>query len=113
MHCEASSPGSTALKPQAPKRGREVSDDGAPDGFWAALAARLLHPIQVQIIEAMAWIDLPVSASDLVNVFSREERLSAIAYHVRRLDSLGALAPAGKRHPVRGSEEKLHRLGYY
>ncbi len=89
-----------------------MTDGGAPDGFWATLAARLLHPIQVQIIEAMAWIDLPLSASDLVRVFSGEKRLSAIAYHVRRLDSLGALTPAGKRHPARGSEEKLYRLGF-
>ncbi len=83
-----------------------------PDGFWALLAVRLLHPFQVQIIEAMAWIDQPLSASELVQVFHREQRLSAIAYHVRRLDSIGALRPAGRRHPRRGSEEKLYRLNF-
>jgi hypothetical protein len=83
-----------------------------PDGFWAMLAAHLLHPFQVQIIEAMAWIDRPLSASELVLVFHREQRLSAIAYHVRRLDSIGALKPAGQRHPQRGSEEKLYRLNF-
>jgi hypothetical protein len=76
------------------------------------LAVHLLHPFQVQIIEAMAWIDQPLSASELVQVFLREQRLSAIAYHVRRLDSIGALKSAGQRHPQRGSEEKLYRLNF-
>ncbi len=87
-----------------------MTDRGVPEGFWATLAVRLLHPCQVQIIEAMRWIDQPLSASELVRVFDRELHLSAIAYHVRRLDSLGALSSVGKRHPLRGSEEKLYRL---
>jgi hypothetical protein len=89
-----------------------VTGGEVPEGFWATLAARLLHSYQVQIIEAMRWIDQPLSASELVRVFDQELRLSTIAYHVRRLDSLGALSPAGKRHPLRGSEEKLYRLGF-
>jgi hypothetical protein len=64
----------------------------------------------VQIIEAMRWIDHPLSASELVQVFDAELHLSTISYHVRRLDSLGVLTPAGRRHPPRGSEEKLYRL---
>jgi hypothetical protein len=90
-----------------------VNGEEIPDRFWATLAAQLLHSRQLQIIEAMRWIDQPLSASELVRVFAGEERLSAIAYHVRRLDSLGALKPAGKRHPTRGSEEKLYRLGFH
>jgi hypothetical protein len=89
-----------------------VSGGEIPDGFWATLAAHLLHSCQVQIIEAMRWVDEPLSASELVQVLGTGQRLSTIAYHVRRLDSLGALTPAGKRHPLRGSEEKLYRLGF-
>jgi hypothetical protein len=88
-----------------------MSGDGAPDGFWAALAACLLHPLQLQIIEAMRWIDRPLSASELVKVFSEEQHLSAVAYHVRRLAELGALKPTGRRRPVRGSIERFYRLG--
>ncbi len=89
-----------------------MTDDAAPDAFWAELAVKLLHPIQLQIIEALIWIDMPLSASELVEVFHREHRLSSIGYHVRRLYWLGALKPVGARNPKRGSKEKLYRLGF-
>ncbi len=87
-----------------------MSDDALPEEFWPALAARILHPIQVDVIEAMRWLDQPLSASELVQVFDRERRLSTIAYHVRRLYDLGALQPTGRREPVRGSIERFYRL---
>lgn len=74
------------------------------------LGARLLHPIQVQIIEALLWIDCPMSASELVKVFSEELRLSTVAYHVRRLSSLRALRTVDERTPMRGAPEKLYRV---
>lgn len=81
-----------------------------PDQFWGALAARLLHPIQVQIIEAMLWIGRPISASQLVKVFNEELPLSVVAYHARRLNSLRALRTVRTRTPKRGSPEKLYRV---
>jgi hypothetical protein len=80
------------------------------NGFWEALAVRLLHPIQLQIIEAMRWIGQPLSASELVQIFSGEYSLATVAYHVRRLVALGALKLALQR-PVRGTVEKFYRLG--
>ena len=88
-----------------------MSGDRIPDGFWPALAASLLHPVQLQIIEAIAWIDHPLSASELVRVLGGEQRLSAVAYHVRRLADVGALRPIEQRQPTRGSLEWLYRLG--
>jgi hypothetical protein len=82
----------------------------ATEGFWAALAARLLHPIQLQILEAMHWIGQPLSTSQLVQVFDEERTLPIVAYHVRRLTAMGALRPAGRRK-VRGTVEKFYRLG--
>jgi len=87
-----------------------VTGGSDPDQFWGTLGARLLHPIQIQIIEAMLWIDRPISASALVKVFNEELRLSTVAYHVRRLNSLRALRTVGKRVPSRGSPEKLYRV---
>jgi hypothetical protein len=57
---------------------------------WGALAARALHPIQVQIIEALSWIDLPLSGGELSRVveIAPPER---VIYHMRRLTTLGAL----------------------
>ena len=89
-----------------------MTSNGSPARFWAALATSLLHPVQLQIIEAMRWIDRPLSVSDLFQVFYREQRLPALAYHVQRLARVGALRPAGQRHPARGSIEKLYRLGF-
>jgi hypothetical protein len=95
-----------------PRRGRLVTGgSGVPDRFWTALIARLLHPLQVQIIEAMWWIGQPLSASQLVQVFCKEQRLSAVSYHVQRLADIGALRPSGQRRPTRGSIEKFYRLG--
>jgi hypothetical protein len=88
-----------------------MSGGEVPDGFWPALAGRLLHPVQVQIIEAIRWVDRPLSASELVQIHCEEHRLSTIAYHVRRLSDLEALRSCGQREPTRGSVERLYRLG--
>lgn len=74
------------------------------------LGVRLLHPIQVRIIEAMLWIDRPMSSSDLAKVFDGKNALSTVSYHVRRLDSLRALRVIDERTPSRGSPEKLYRV---
>ncbi len=87
-----------------------MTEGNDPDQFWVTLCVRLLHPIQIQIIESMFWIDYPLSASDLVKVFDGETYLGTIAYHMHRLKSLGAFRAAGKRDPVRGTTEKLYLL---
>lgn len=66
--------------------------------------------MQVEILEAMLWIDLPLSASALANVLDRKVRPSTVAYHVLRLSSLRAVKKVGKREPSRGSPEKLYRV---
>ena len=63
--------------------------NGQLDDFcWETLVAQLLHPVQVGIIEALRWIDQPLSATDLQRV-SRGERID---YHVRRLANLNVLS---------------------
>jgi DNA-binding transcriptional ArsR family regulator len=63
------------------------------DAWWASLARRLLHPIQVEIIEALRQSDKPLSAHDLAEVV---EGVAAgnLAHHLRRLRKLGAIAYA-------------------
>lgn len=87
-----------------------MTDGSERDQFWGTLGARLLHSMQVEILEAMLWIDYPLSASALAQVFDGKIRSSTIAYHVLRLDSLRALKKVGKREPLRGSPEKLYRV---
>lgn len=71
---------------------------------WDALIARLIHPTQLAVIEAMLWIDRPLSPAELVYVFDEEIVLSSVAYHVRRLADLGVLEQTGTRQ-VRGAIE--------
>jgi predicted transcriptional regulator len=76
---------------------------------WDALIGRLVHPTQVAIIEAMEWIDRPLSPVELARVFEREVPLSSVAYHVRRLAELGVVVNTGMRR-VRGAREHFYRL---
>jgi DNA-binding transcriptional ArsR family regulator len=77
---------------------------------WDGLLAGLLHPIQFQIIEAMHWIDRPVSASQLVQVFDCDPKeLSALSYHLRRLRALKIVRLSWVRR-VRGEKERLYKL---
>lgn len=76
---------------------------------WDALIARLIHPTQLAVIEAMLWIDRPLSSAELVRVFDGEVVLSSVAYHVRRLADLGVLELTSTRQ-VRGAIEHFFRL---
>ena len=75
---------------------------------WDGLLAHLLHPTQCQIIEAMHWIDRPVSASQLVEVLDRKD-LSAVSYHLRRLRIL-KIARLRSVRRIRGAKERFYTL---
>jgi DNA-binding transcriptional ArsR family regulator len=90
--------------------GNSATEPGAAAVDWDGLLAGLLHPTQFQIIEAMHWIDRPVSASQLVQVFDRDPKdLSALSYHVRRLNELKIIRLSSARQ-VRGVKERLYKL---
>lgn len=61
-------------------------------GFcWATLVARVLHPVDVQIIEALQWIEQPLSADELSKVFDGKWSWAKVSHHIRRLDKLDAV----------------------
>jgi hypothetical protein len=76
---------------------------------WEGLVTRLLHETQLHIIEAMRWIDRPISPSQLVHVFDGSTYLPSIAYHVRHLRKLGVIRESWSR-PVRGATERFYQL---
>lgn len=76
---------------------------------WDAVLARLLHPTQAAILEAHAWIEEPLSPSDLTRIFNREWSLGQISYHVKRLTDLDLLVKVGTRQ-VRGARENFYVL---
>jgi hypothetical protein len=74
---------------------------------WSGLVPRVVHPLKVAVIEAMAWLGRPLSPSELHEVFERRFSLSLVAYHVNKLEELGALAEIDSRQ-VRGATEHFY-----
>jgi hypothetical protein len=89
--------------------GRHVDGGGGGEPFtWDAFVPYIVHPLKVSIVEALRWIDEPLSASDLTKVIDDEEYgLSHVSYHMVRLAGTGALEVVRTR-PVRGSLEKFY-----
>lgn len=74
---------------------------------WATLVPRVVHPLQVAVVEAMWWIDRPLSASELELVFDHEFGLSLISYHLLQLKKAEAVEEVG-REQVRGALKRLY-----
>jgi hypothetical protein len=78
---------------------------------WMALVPSLVHPMRVAIIEAMLWVDRPISATDMVHMHNEEFNVSFISYHFRMLaDPKVRIIEKVKGRRVRGAEEKFLRL---
>lgn len=76
---------------------------------WAMLVPQLVHPLKVAIIEAMSWIDEPISARELDRVFEDEFGVSLVSYHVRVLAEIGALEKV-RQQAVRGALQTFYVL---
>lgn len=63
---------------------------------WASLVPRFVNPTQVIIIEAMLYIDRPLSATELEKLASGNPALSTFSYHLKRLKTLGVVNVVGK-----------------
>lgn len=64
------------------------------DSWWASLVARVLHPVQVQIIEALRWIDQSLSPADLARIFDEKPEWQVLVHQLRGLTRLGAIVLA-------------------
>jgi len=76
---------------------------------WEALVPRLVHPVKVEIIEAMSWIGLPLSATDLDRILRGRVGVSLLSYHLRKLAEVGALERV-RREAVRGAVQTFYAL---
>lgn len=75
---------------------------------WGGLVPLIVHPSKVAIIEAIEWIGVPLSASDLTKVIDEESHgVSHVSYHLNGLGAVGALKMVRQRQ-VRGSIEKFY-----
>lgn len=86
---------------------KETMNGGKSPGWdWDALVP-LVHPVRVQILEAMLWIGQPLSAANLARAFDGAPRLGVISYHMNRLAGRGILECVGTRR-VRGATERFY-----
>jgi DNA-binding transcriptional ArsR family regulator len=79
---------------------------------WEALVPLLVHPVKVEIIEAMSWIEAPLSATDLDRILVGRIGVSLISYHLRKLAELGAIEKV-RQEMVRGAVQTFYALPGY
>jgi hypothetical protein len=92
----------------APSNGAGEMAMGQGSTFeWDALVPYLVHPLKVAIVEAVSWIDMPLSASELAKIFMSEFELSLVSYHLTKLAAVGAVVKVGQR-PVRGALQTFY-----
>lgn len=76
---------------------------------WARLVPDVIHPAKVAIVEAMCWIDKPLSPREVDSVLDDRYGLSLVAYHMRSLAEAGAIRLVEQRQ-VRGALQNLYVL---
>ena len=76
---------------------------------WDCLIAGIVHPVKVAIIEAMEWVELPLSPRELDQMFDEQFGLSLVSYHVRTLSEAGLVEKVRER-PVRGALQTFYTL---
>ena len=75
---------------------------------WEAFVRLAIHPLKVAILEALEWIERPLSASDLAKVFDQDGvGLQHVSYHMVKLRDAGVIELKRTRK-VRGSTEKFY-----
>lgn len=76
---------------------------------WEALIPHLVHPVKVAMIEAMEWIDVPLSPKELDRIFDEEYGVSLVAYHMRTLSEVGVVQMV-RQQAVRGALQSFYAL---
>lgn len=82
---------------------------GRPQFNWDSLVPHMIHPAKVMIIEAMLWIEVPVSPKELDRIFDEEFGVSLVAYHMRTLADVGVVERV-RQQAVRGAVQSFYAL---
>lgn len=92
--------------PVGPTRVDAREGDGGFD--WESLVPLFIHPVKVAVIEALGWIEQPLSPTELVNLFEhRKYNLGVVAYHVSGLAKAGIIEATDERQ-ARGARETYY-----
>ena len=75
---------------------------------WGSLVPHVIHPLKVAAVEALQWVDQPLSASDLAKLIDNDKySLGHVSYHLIKLANVDALKVVRTRR-VRGATEKFY-----
>jgi hypothetical protein len=96
-----------ACRPSGRSGGAAKEGDGCTSFDWASLVPFYIHPLKVEIIEALDWIGRPLSPALLARVLERGHSVSRVSYHVRDLYRTKALKTTRRRR-VRGATETFY-----
>lgn len=87
----------------------DMSGAGDERFRWDALVSRVLHPVQVVVIEALLYIGLPLAPSEIARMTGGYHNLQDVGYHVRILVELGILELIDTE-PIRGATKHYYVL---
>jgi hypothetical protein len=79
---------------------------------WQVLVPRLIHSTKVVIVEAMLWIERPLSATELAKMTNGTITVSAISYHLDRLVEVEALEVVAKLKVRKTQGSKKEKFFY-
>ena len=76
---------------------------------WEKCIPTFLHPLKVAIIEAMLWVEEPLSARLIELLLDDGTDLTLLAYHLRCLAEAGVVTKV-RAEPVRGVVQTYYEL---
>jgi predicted transcriptional regulator len=75
---------------------------------WPALIDKSVHEVKVAIVEALWWIEQPLSAKELWEILGVGRYVAGtVAYHVKSLKDMGLIVPTSER-AARGARETYY-----
>jgi hypothetical protein len=75
---------------------------------WGALVPYVLHPLKVEIIEAIGWVGKPLSAIELTRMLGYDKgQVAVMSYHFKVLVEMGVFELTHTRQR-RGARETFY-----
>jgi len=74
---------------------------------WGAVVPYLVHEMKVATVEALLWIDKPLSVADFARLFDEKFNKPLITRHLEKLVEADALVVTREQR-TRGLAEKLY-----
>jgi len=87
----------------------EDSGRADEDDFWDALGDRAIHPVRVEIIEALRWIGRAVPTPDLLLILDSKHVGLRVEHHLRQLIKL-SVVERGEENGLIQSHQLTERL---